>query len=69
MKLIDLLIHMLTYLEKVNAITYWSRGGSINKIAEGKVEEMDGSDTTPQKDEKQNHVIQGAVHTYIHVCL
>lgn len=34
--LIDLLIHMLAYFEKLNVITFWSKSGCINKkIADG----------------------------------
>ncbi len=39
MKVMDLLIHVLTYLEKVNAISYWSKGGCINKKANAEEED------------------------------
>ena len=41
MEVMDLLIHVLTYLEKVNAISYWSKGGCINKKANAEEEEED----------------------------
>jgi hypothetical protein len=71
MKVMDLLIHVLTYLEKVNAISYWSKGGCINKKAnaEEEDEEEDKEKYHRQKDFKgrgKGAYIYICIHTYIH---
>ncbi len=67
MKVMDLLIHVLTYLEKVNAISYWSEGGCINKKANAEEEDKEKYHRqTDFKGRGKGAYIHTFIHTYIH---